>query len=72
MYNGIEMKYGYAVGRPIILCRWWLKTRQCKLAHQIAGQGLAPVQEFYVPFWAWPLELLHRLIFGSSKIITGW
>ena len=28
------------------------------------GQGYC---KFYVPFWSWPLEILHRLITGNNK-----
>ena len=54
------------------LTKWWLKVRPCKSAIQInANQGIPPCIEFYVPFWAWPFELLHRLyclIFGKDKL----
>jgi len=29
---------------------------------------IGPVLEGYIPHWAWPLELLHRLVFGSTQI----
>jgi hypothetical protein len=65
-------KIEYVIGksRPIYLCRWWLKMRECKRATLIGNPqpGVLPVQEFYVPWWAWPLELLHRIIFGRAKL----
>ncbi len=54
---------------PKPFCRWWLKTRPCKLATQInQNEGISPCIEFYVPLWALPFEILHRVIFGSTKI----
>ena len=61
--------FSTATGRPELLTRWWLKTRTIKRAIQInKNEGISPCVEFYVPFWAWPLELLYSLIFGSSKL----
>ncbi len=63
---------------PRPLCRWWLRTRPTKDAIQLPngtyGSGntqvtvTGPVIEFYVPWWAWPMELLHRLVFGYKVI----
>lgn len=53
--------------RPILLCRWWLRTRPCKLGIQLNNDKY-PCVEFYVPFWARPLELIYRLVFGSVKL----
>lgn len=65
-----EMNTGKSL--PLPLCRWWLKTRPCKLGTQLnAGQGLPPCIEFYVPAWAWPLELLHWAIFGRTSLNKG-
>lgn len=30
-----------------------------------------PVVEFYVPWWAWPLEWMHRLVFGTVILCHG-
>lgn len=60
-----------AVGRPLPLCRWWLRTRPLRNAVQIGPAGIPAVVEFYVPFWAWPFELLHRLIFGRSTLAAA-
>lgn len=64
------MKEEYKVGtcRPLPFCRWWCRVRPLKNAVQLnAGEGIPAAVEFYVPWWAWPFELLHRLIFGSTK-----
>ena len=29
---------------------------------------MMPVQEFYCPWYAWPLEIIHRIIFGNPKL----
>lgn len=50
----------FTVANNKFLCRWWLKTRDCK--------DFPNLIELYVPWWAWPLEIFHRLIFGSTKI----
>ncbi len=51
-----------------IFTRWWLKWRPCKRAVQInAGQGIPACIEFYVPWYAWPLEFIHRMIFGKTE-----
>ena len=61
------MSKNYNIGRftqrPKLFCKWWLKTRPCKNTVQTCI-------EFYVPFWAWPFELLHRAFFGSVKFIN--
>jgi len=54
--------------RPRWLCRWWLRTRE---GQPIAGKNPCreiSTCEFYVPWWGWPLELLHRAIFGYAKL----
>ena len=64
-----ESTFGTAKCRPLFLCRWWLKTRDIKNPIQLnPGEGIPPAVEFYVPWWAWPLELLHRLIFGHARL----
>lgn len=65
----IKSEYVEAIGRPLLLTRWWLNTRPCKNAVQInKGQGIPACIEFYIPIWAWPLEWLHRLFFGSTRL----
>ena len=48
-----------------LFTRWWIKCRELK------SEGNFQVHEFYVPWYAWPLELVHRMIFGSTKIEKG-
>ena len=51
------------VDRP----KWWLKTRNVRNGTlPFDDWGNTAPKELYVPWWAWPLELL----FGSDKIIT--
>jgi hypothetical protein len=61
-----ERMVGIGLSTP--LTRWWLKSRPCELGEQTEPRILEPCVEFYVPLWAWPFELLHRLIFGKSKL----
>lgn len=61
--SSMDHCYGVAVSRPYIFCRWWLRTRKCTPS-QIGGASA----EFYVPLWAWPLELMHRLLFGKATL----
>jgi len=71
-----QMKVGISL--PKILCRWWLRIRPCKNGVQLSGadircDGITIIQmpaciESYVPWWAWPLELIHRSIFGHAKL----
>ncbi len=59
-------------GRHPLLCRWWLKTRELPKPRTIVRDGklwFLPTHEFYVPLWAKPLDLLHRIIFGSSNLV---
>ncbi len=64
------MKEEYVMGKslPKPLTRWWLKTRPCKNAVQIGPKGMPACIEFYVPWYAWPFELLHRIIFGKATL----
>ena len=54
------------------ICKWWLRMRDCKRATLIGDTqpGVLPVQEFYVPLWAWPFEWMHRCVFGNPKLTT--
>lgn len=56
---------------PLPLCRWWLKTRPCSRGIQLGPPNTPPAVEFYVPWWAWPLEWLHRLVFGAVVLCHG-
>ena len=53
--------------KSFILTRWWLKTREVK-AIVYPNNLIGASYEFYVPFWAWPFELLHRLFFGKVTL----
>jgi hypothetical protein len=65
------MEYKIGRQRPLPLCRWWLKLRPHKRGTYLGHCGAnGPIMEFYVPWWAWPLELLHRLVFGYAKITS--
>jgi len=54
------------IGHPRWLCRWWLSFRPC-VSEQIDGLWTAP-SEGYIPWWAWPFELCHRLIWGRCSL----
>lgn len=41
-------------------------SRQIDGRHPI--YEICPVHELYVPWWAWPFELIHRAIFGQVKL----
>jgi len=51
---------------PWFIRRWWLNCRVTTIDN-INGSWVA-ASELYVPWWAWPFELLHRLIFGRAYI----
>ena len=64
-----DSNFTTGTARPKLLTRWWLKTRVVKRAVQVnKDKGIPPCVEFYVPFWAWPLELLYIAIFGNTKL----
>ena len=54
--------------KPLFMRRFWLKTRPCKDAVQVGDSGLPACHEFYVPWYAWPLELAYRAIFGKAVL----
>gem|GEM_PF-5263448 len=66
--KGEDLELRTEVGRHPMLCRWWLRTRSCRLGIQLNNDGTPPCIEFYVPWWAWPLELLHIAVFGRAKL----
>lgn len=51
-----------------VFAAWWLGTRPCSRAVQIGPPGMPGIIEFYVPWWAWPLELIHRAVFGYPRL----
>lgn len=55
-----ELRGEATLARNPFLCRCWIRTRENK--------DFLGLREIYVPWWAWPFELTHRLIFGSTKI----
>jgi len=64
-----EITYVKGICRPIIFTRWWLRTRKIKSGPEFNEYGLKhAVHELYVPWWSWPFELLHRLVFGRAKL----
>jgi len=64
----MSMDYVYRKSRRRIFCRWWLRTRPV-MNVKPSPFGQHAVREFFVPWWAWPLELLHRGIFGHTKLL---
>lgn len=57
----------FIVGYSRAFTKWWLRTRVVTPAKQDAESGLwHAMHEIYVPWWAWPLELAHRAIFGRT------
>jgi hypothetical protein len=63
-----EEEYVVRKSLPPILTRWWLKTRKCEESVQIGPEGVSASIEFYIPWWAWLFELLHRLVFGRAVL----
>jgi len=51
--NYIAMKSNH-----LLFCRWWCRSRP-------VDDGM---MEFYVPWWAKPLDFIHRMIFGRVKL----
>ena len=61
--------YSVSEGLPRCLTKWWMRCRSCQSV-QIDGLWTA-CSEFYVPWWAWPLEIVHRLAFGKVKVLPA-
>lgn len=62
-----EMKVGY--GYPRILCKWWLRAEKIREIQPLTPDGLRCAEwRMVVPWWAWPLELVHRAVFGGARI----
>lgn len=55
-----------SLSAPVVT--WWTRTRVCKNAIQMYPKDLPPCVEFYVLWWSWPLELIHRCVFGRDII----
>lgn len=74
----VPERYAEACSRVMITPRWWLKLRNVNLPGRSNIRDMADLQEmaaeadqaaeFYVPWWAWPLEWIHRLVFGRHLI----
>lgn len=62
----------YTTGKaePRWRSRWWLRVRQIG-AVQITGDVRTAVHEFYVPWWAKPLDFVHGLVFGQPTIFLN-
>lgn len=53
-------------GRFALICRWWIRgkiTGELGTTHRVI--------ELFIPWWGWPLELLHRMVFSKVKIVGG-
>jgi hypothetical protein len=62
----VNYEHVLVAARPWYLRRWWLRIRACE---SILLNGLWTAQaEFYVPWWSWPLELIHRFFFGKVTL----
>lgn len=46
--------------------RWWLRTRYHQTS--VTTEGIYPSGELYVPWWATPLEFVHRAFVGKSQL----
>jgi len=57
-----------ATQKPFYMRRWWVRTRPCKNAVQVGDSRLPACHEFCVPWYAWPLELAYRAIFGKAVL----
>lgn len=61
-------QYARGTARPPVFQKWWLRT--CTPVLRRDEQGRLYGLELYVPWWAWPFELLHRLAFGNPELST--
>ncbi len=49
--------------------RWWLKWRPLAVQPTVTPAFRCLIfTEHYVPWWAWPLELVYRLFYGKELI----
>lgn len=63
-----RVKYSKGVGYHPIFCKWWIKSRIHKKVKVIPPYLDYEICELYVPWWALPLEILHRIVFGHYKL----
>lgn len=61
-----QFNMGVFQGKPWYFCKWWMRCSISKLEND--QNGYIDAARFYVPIWAYPLELIHRMIFGFVKI----
>jgi hypothetical protein len=59
-----ELKTGQA--NPWWKSRWWARVRSIPITKE--ASGFTAAAEFYVPWWAWPLELTYKALFGATKL----
>jgi len=59
------MEYKIGQQDPWYKRRWWLRVRTIEERIDEINHLWHACAELYVPWWAWPLELLHRMIFGK-------
>ena len=62
----VEKEYAVGTVRHPLLCRWWQRVREVEPIRYADG-SIGACHELYVPWWSWPLELLHRFIFGNPQ-----
>ena len=60
-------KYQVGKSKHWLFCKWWMRIRPV-VSQAIPCPSSCRCVEFYVPWWAWPFELIHRAIFGKTKI----
>jgi hypothetical protein len=58
----IEREYKTATLGPSWKRKWWMRSREID-----AVDGFRRY-EMYSPWWAWPLELIHRIVFGYTRL----
>ncbi len=66
-----ELEYKIGVARPLWQRKWWMRCRNVDpvISEMPDGSRLySACAEFYFPWWAWPLELVHRVKFGNPKL----
>jgi hypothetical protein len=59
-----EMQTGTA--RHPLLCKWWMRSRAIQV--EVTSEGIGGARELYCPWWAKPLDWLHVVLFGHTKL----
>jgi hypothetical protein len=62
-----QLEYKLGKSRYWLFRRWWLKCRKCEQTYDIDGT-MHGILELVIPWWAWPFEIIHRMIFGYVKL----